>query len=145
VLDERLDPASAGFAVGRGSGTGEIRGWVRLADGADPDPLALLVVADCLPPATFDLGLRGSWVPTLELTVYVRARPVPGPLQVRLKVRMITEGRVDEECDVWDSTGRLVATGHQLAALRLPAAPDVAAGTAGVAGIAADPATAAAD
>ncbi|MEN3360743.1 MAG: hypothetical protein V7637_4725 [Mycobacteriales bacterium] len=123
VLAERLDPATAGFTTGRGSGAGEIRGWVRFVDGADPDPLGLLVAADCLPPATFDLSLPGSWVPTLELTVYVRAVPAPGPLRVRLKVRLITDGRVDEECDVWDSTGTLVATGHQLAALRLPDAP----------------------
>jgi hypothetical protein len=127
VLDERLDPATTGFATGQGSGAGEIRGWVRFADGADPDPLGLLVAADCLPPATFDLGLPGSWVPTLELTVYLRAVPAPGALRVRLKVRLITDGRVDEECDVWDSAGTLVATGHQLAALRLP--PDTAAST----------------
>jgi Thioesterase-like superfamily len=124
VLAERLDRACVGFSTGRGgSGRGEMRGWVRFADGTEPDPLGLLVAADCLPPATFDLDLLGSWVPTLELTVYVRAIPAPGPLRVRLKVRLITDGRVDEECDVWDSTGVLVATGHQLAGVRLPDAP----------------------
>jgi acyl-CoA thioesterase len=134
VVSERLDPACVGFATaGSGSGLGEMRGWVRLADGTQPDPLTLLVAADCLPPATFDLGLLGSWVPTLELTVYVRAVPAPGPLRVRLRVRLITDGRVDEECDVWDSTGALVATGHQLAALRLPDAPASAAADAAVA------------
>jgi len=116
----RLHPRSAGFAVGRPSGRGEMAGWVRFADGHDPDPFALLLAADCLPPATFDLGLAGSWVPTLELTVYARAVPAPGPLHARLQARTITADRVDEQCDVWDSTGRLVATGHQLAAVRLP-------------------------
>jgi len=136
VLAQRLDPATAGFTTGRGAGAGEIRAWLRFADGSEPDPLGLLVAADCLPPATFDLDLVGSWVPTLELTVYVRAVPVPGPLRVRLKVRLITEGRVDEQCDVWDNAGTLVATGHQLAALRLPEAPTNA--TAGAAVAAAD-------
>jgi acyl-CoA thioesterase len=130
---ERLDPACLGFATGQGSGQGEMRGWVRFADGTEPDPLALLVAADCLPPATFDLGLFGSWVPTLELTVYVRAVPAPGPLRVRLKVRLVTDGRVDEECDVWDSTGALVATSHQLAGVRLPEAPASTAADAAVA------------
>jgi Thioesterase-like superfamily len=133
VVSERLDPACLGFAAGRGSGLGEMRGWVRLADGTEPDPLALLLAADCLPPATFDLDLVGSWVPTIELTVYVRAIPAPGPLRVRLRVRLITDGRVDEECDVWDSTGALVATGHQLAALRLPDAAASATANAAVA------------
>jgi hypothetical protein len=120
VVQERLDPATAGFAAGRPSGRGEIRGWVRLADGRAPDPLALLVAADCLPPATFELGLTGSWVPTMELTVYVRAVPAAGALRARLRARMVGADRVDEQCDVWDSSDHLVATGHQLAAIRLP-------------------------
>ena len=119
----RVDPASAGFAIGRPAGKGELRGWVRIAP-APPDPYALLVAVDCLPPATFDLGLAGSWVPTLELTAYLRALPAPGPLRVRQRARLVAHGRVDEECDVWDSTGALVATGHQLAAVRLPAGED---------------------
>ena len=121
VLAERLDPGCLGFAAGQPAGQGELRGWLRLADGTEPDPLALLVAADCLPPATLDLGLTSSWVPTVELTVHVRALPTPGPLRVRQRVRQVAAGRVDEECDVWDSTGALVATGHQLAAIRLPA------------------------
>jgi acyl-coenzyme A thioesterase PaaI-like protein len=119
VLAERLDPATMGWAVGKPSGAGELRGWLRFDDGREPDPLALLAVVDALPPATFDLGLTG-WVPTLELTAYVRAVPAPGPLVVRQCARLVAGGRVDEECDVWDSTGRLVATGHQLAGVRHP-------------------------
>jgi hypothetical protein len=122
VLAERLDPACAAAAAGSPSGQGEMRGWVRHADGSPPDPLSLLVAADCLPPATFDLGLFGSWVPTVELTVYVRALPAAGPLRVRLAVRQVIGDRVDEQCDVWDSAGTLVATGHQLAAVRTPEA-----------------------
>ena len=118
-IDLRLDPLSAGFAVGSPSMTGEIRGRVRISPDP-PDPYALLVAVDCLPPAPFDLGLFGSWVPTLELTAYVRALPADGPLTVRQRARLVTADRVDEQCDVWDCEGRLVATGHQLAGLRLP-------------------------
>jgi hypothetical protein len=32
---------------------------------------------------------------------------------------MIADGRLDEACFVWDSTGRLVAHGTQLAGIRL--------------------------
>jgi len=42
------------------------------------DPTSLLFAIDALPPATFDVEFSG-WVPTLELTVYVRALPArPG-------------------------------------------------------------------
>jgi hypothetical protein len=119
VVAERLDPASMGWAVGKPSGRGELRGYVRFDDGLQPDTVALLTVVDALPPATFDLGVTG-WVPTLALTCHVRAVPAPGALVVRQKARLVAGGRVDEECDVWDSTGRLVATGHQLAGVRHP-------------------------
>jgi hypothetical protein len=99
--------------------TGELRGWARISP-EPPDPYAVLVALDCLPPATFDLGLTGSWVPTLELTAYLRSLPADGPLRVRQRARLIADGRVDEECDVWDADGVLVGSAHQLAALRLP-------------------------
>jgi acyl-Coa thioesterase superfamily protein/acyl-CoA thioesterase superfamily protein len=125
-VELRLDTAVTGFTRGQPSGRGEVRGWVRFADGRAPDPLALLLAADALPPATLDLGVIG-WVPTLELTVYVRAAPAPGPLIVRHRARLVEEGLFDEAGDVWDSRGRLVAQATQLAAVRLgdarPAGP----------------------
>jgi acyl-Coa thioesterase superfamily protein/acyl-CoA thioesterase superfamily protein len=117
-VELRLDAAVSGFTRGQPSGRGEVRGWVRFADGRPPDPLALLFAADALPPATLDLGVIG-WVPTLELTVYVRAAPAPGPLVVRHRAHLVEEGLFDEACDVWDSRGRLVAQATQLAAVRL--------------------------
>ena len=118
-LAERLDPVTAGFAVGRPSGAGELRAWVRFDDGREPDLLALVLVADALPPPSFDVpGLALGWVPTLQYTVYLRAVPAPGPLTVRTMARSIGGGAVDESCDVWDATGRLVAVGSQLAAVR---------------------------
>jgi len=113
-LDTRLDPAYAGFAVGRPSGTGLVQGWFRFADQRPVDPLALLMVVDSLPPATFDLGLAG-WAPTLELTAHVRARPAPGWLAVRHATRTVSHGYFEEDCEVWDEAGRLVAQSRQLA------------------------------
>jgi hypothetical protein len=81
-----------------------------LPDGEAFEPVSLLYAIDSLPPATFDVEPSG-WVPTLELTGYVRALPAPGPV--------IDGQRVDETCYVWDVTGRLVAQGTQLAGIRL--------------------------
>jgi Thioesterase-like superfamily len=115
----RLDPATAGFAAGTPAMAGEIRGWARMAP-TPPDPYAVLVALDILPPATFDLGLVGSWVPTMELTAYLRALPADGPLRVRQRARLVSADRVDEDCHVWDATGALVGSATQLAAVRLP-------------------------
>jgi len=118
-VEVRLDPATAGFAVDRPAMAGEVRGYARMAP-TPPDPYAVLVALDILPPATFDLGLTGSWVPTMELTAYLRALPADGPLRVRQRARLVADSRVDEDCQVWDSTGALVGSATQLAALRLP-------------------------
>jgi hypothetical protein len=120
VVAERLDPATAGFGVGRPSGAGELRAWVRLDDGREPDPLALICIADALPPPSFDVpGLQYGWTPTLQYSVFVRGVPAPGPLRVRTVARSISAGAMDETCDVWDATGRHVAVAHQLAGVRL--------------------------
>lgn len=120
-FDTRLDPTYAGWALGRPSGTGKVQGWFKLADGRPLDPIALLLVVDSLPPATFDLGLPG-WAPTLELTAQVRARPAPGWAIVRHATRNVSGGMFEEDCEVWDSTGRLVAQSRQLALLPRPPA-----------------------
>lgn len=113
-LDIRLDPATVGWAVGAPSGKGEMRGWFGLADGRDADPLSLLLTVDALPPTSFELGLKG-WTPTIELTAHIRCRPAPGPLRVSITTRNLAGGFLEEDADVWDSAGRLVAQSRQLA------------------------------
>jgi hypothetical protein len=109
-----LDPATAMWAVGKPSRQGMIQGWFELADHRPLDPIALLLVVDALPPVTFDLGMPG-WAPTLELTAHVRAKPAPGWAVVRHYTRTVAGGLFEEDCEVWDSTGRLVAQSRQLA------------------------------
>lgn len=113
-LDLRLDPATCGWAVGAPSGRGEMRAWLGLADGRDADPFSLLMAVDALPPTAFELGLSG-WVPTVELTVHVRARPASGPLRVSVSTVNLAGGFLEEDVEVWDSAGRLVAQSRQLA------------------------------
>ncbi|MDJ1137201.1 thioesterase family protein [Streptomyces iconiensis] len=113
-LDLRIDPGTSGWALGAPSHRGEMRGWFALADGREPDPLSLLTAVDALPPTGFELGLTG-WLPTVELTVHVRARPAPGPLRVSVTTRNLAGGYLEEDAEVWDSADRLVAQSRQLA------------------------------
>lgn len=116
-VDLRIDPEDMGFGVGRPSGRGELNGWLELP-GEDFDPISLLYALDSLPPATFDIEMSG-WVPTFELTAYIRALPTPGPVRIQQRAQLIDAHKVDEVCLVWDSTGRLVAQATQLAGIRL--------------------------
>jgi hypothetical protein len=116
-IDLRLDPKASGALRAQPSGNPELSAWLRFADGSPADTLSLLYFADSLPPASLELGSAG-WVPTIQLTVYVRAVPAPGPLRARQRVRLLTGGIFDEVCDLWDSQNRLVAQGFQLAQAR---------------------------
>ena len=117
-IEVRLDPDSMDCISGRPSGRGELRGWLALPGAEAFDPTSLVFAVDAFPPATFDVEFAG-WVPTLELTAYVRALPVSGPVRVLQRAQLIDAGRVDESCFVWDMSGRLVAQGTQLAGIRL--------------------------
>ncbi len=89
------------------------------------------MAVDGLPPTVFGLGASG-WAPTVELTWYMRAVPVPGPLRVAAWCRSVGGGWFDEEAEVWDEAGTLVAQSRQLARVgrgRLrPVVPEAAAG-----------------
>jgi hypothetical protein len=120
VLDLRLDPASLPVSDGppaAGSPAAELRGWTRFRDGREPDALSLLFFVDAIPPATMRIGSSG-WVPTLQMSTYVRARPAPGWLGIRLTAHLVAAGMVDETTTLWDSTGAVVAQATQLARLR---------------------------
>jgi acyl-CoA thioesterase len=121
-LDVRVDPATAGSFLGRPSGRLEMRGWVRFQDGRPPDPLALLQAVDALPPTSFELGIA-SWAPTVALTVYLRGLPAPGWLACVVRGQLWRDGWFDEDAEVWDADGRLVAQARQLAGARRPASP----------------------
>ena len=101
------------------TGTGEFSGWMCHADGSDPDALSLLMFADAFPPPLISVYGPLHWVPTLELTVQVRARPSPGPLQARFYSRHMTRGVVEEDGEFWDSEGNLVAVSRQTARVRV--------------------------
>jgi acyl-CoA thioesterase len=118
-LDVRVDPSTAGFAVGRPSGRGVIRAWLRMRDGREPDVAMLPYAVDALMPVAFDLGAPG-WAPTLELTGQVLGRPAPGWLVVELSTDTVVGDLLVEDAAVWDATGRLVARSRQLAGIRLP-------------------------
>jgi acyl-coenzyme A thioesterase PaaI-like protein len=113
-VDVRLDPVGTGWRGGSPSGMPEMRGYVGLREPRDPDALLLALAVDALPPVVFGLGATG-WAPTVELTWHMRGVPVPGPLRVACRARHVSGGWFDEEAEVWDAAGRLVAQSRQLA------------------------------
>jgi len=114
-VDLRLHPDDAAFAAGRQSGRPLMRGWFRLPAAEHIDSLALLCAVDAFPPTAFNARLPVAWTPTVELTAHIRASPAPGWLRCRFSTRFVTAGFLEEDGEVWDSTGRLVGQSRQLA------------------------------
>lgn len=117
-ITEQLEyraPDVPGWAKGAPGGEPGHEFWMRFRDGRDADPLALAALVDGAAPAVLDVGAPGS--ATMELTVHVRARPAPGWLACRNLTRHVIGGYHEEDFEIWDSAGNLVAQSRQFALL----------------------------
>ena len=101
-----------GWFLGRPTGRPSSEFWMRFADGRDADLLALLVLVDSTAPSVLELGAGSA---TIQLTVHLRAHPAPGWLVTRASTRFVSGGYHEEDFEVWDSAGTLVAQSRQLA------------------------------
>jgi len=113
-VDLRLDPATSGWLRGQPHGVPEMRGYFQLREERLPDAYLLALAVDALPPVIFGITKAG-WSPTVELTWHMRALPAPGLLRLAARSRHVSGGWFDEESEVWDSAGRLVAQSRQIA------------------------------
>ena len=93
----------------------EITGWIRFRDGTKPSSLSAVAFADAFPPTLLGAIDAAGWVPTIELTVHVRSRPATGWLLGTFRTRVLLEGLMEEDGELWDSDGRPVALSRQLA------------------------------
>lgn len=95
-----------------------LSGWIRLRDDDTVTPQMLLAIADGFPPTLLGHTEIG-WLPTIELTVHVfGVPPVDEPwLRAELHTRSVVGGLLDEDGELWDATGALVARFRQLAML----------------------------
>lgn len=115
-FDWRFEHDAFAGLLGQAGAEPKLDAWMRFADGREPDALSLLTFADAMPPPVFNL-IGPQWVPTIELTVHVRARPAPGWIRARFQTRYVVGGHLEEDGELWDSTGRLVAQSRQIAKL----------------------------
>ena len=95
-------------------------GWVRLVDPEPTDPHVLVQVADGWVPAIFGVTTERLGVPTVDLTVHLRQAVQPdddGWLLVRFRTRLSADGYLEEDGEIWDRAGRLLAQSRQLAVI----------------------------
>ena len=113
-----------GSREGTSSPVAECAGWIRLADPRPYDSLLIAALCDAWPPPIFQRrDTARSGVPTLDLTVHIRA-----PLQIaalrpdehvfgRYRTRSARDGFIEEDGELWSQAGVLLAQSRQLAVL----------------------------
>ncbi len=118
-LEMFLDPDSAKWMKGELNHRSDMRGWVRFREERGYDLPAVLLMADSMPPPIFITYGVFSWVPTIELSVSVRKRPLTSWLKFRLHSCYLTNGIIEEDGEVWDEDGNLACICRQIAQVRL--------------------------
>jgi hypothetical protein len=116
-VDVRLHPDDTGFATGSPKGEAHVRGWCAFRDGRPVDALALTLFCDALPPAMFNLSGAPGWVPTVQLSFYLRGIPDGAPVCAEFTTRELHNGMFEEDGSLWNTSGELVAQSRQLALL----------------------------
>jgi acyl-CoA thioesterase len=91
-------------------------GWLRMVDPEPTDAHVLVQAADAWIPAFFGVATSHPGVPTVDLTIHFRQAPVAedGWLLVRFRTRLAAEGFLEEDGEIWDRDGRLLAQSRQL-------------------------------
>jgi acyl-CoA thioesterase len=118
-VEVRLDPEGAGWMEGKPAARSEHRGWIRFREPRATDVGALALMADAFPPAVLASQGLVAWVPTLELSLSIRRVPEARWICGRFRTRYITCGLLEEDGELWDPQGRLVAISRQIAQYRM--------------------------
>lgn len=117
-MEVYLDPDSVGWVNGSLSEKSEQKGWIRFKEGGGYTVPALLLIADTFPPPVFASQGMVAWVPSIELSVNIRNLPETDWLTCIFRTRFITGGFLEEDGQVWDGSGRLIAVSRQIAQYR---------------------------
>ncbi|CAN5403215.1 thioesterase family protein [soil metagenome] len=104
-----------GWADGAPTGDPTVELWMRLDGGRDIEIEALAFLVDSYAPPVMEVGENKSM--TVQLTVHLHRKPAPGWIAARITTRHIVNGFHEEDCELWDQAGNLVAQSRQLAIL----------------------------
>ncbi|HEX6220573.1 MAG TPA: thioesterase family protein [Acidimicrobiia bacterium] len=91
------------------------RGWFRLRNGEGLSAHAVVLATDAFPPAIFYSNLAVGWTPTVDLAVQIRDPSPTGWLACQYATRFVSGGMLEEDGEIWDENGNLVALSRQLA------------------------------
>lgn len=108
-------PSVPSWVVGEPSGEMRADYWMKPIDDRPYDDVALGIMVDAYPPVTAEINQIAS--ATVHLTVHFRQTPEPGWLRFVTRTHHVLNGFHEEDVEVYDSAGKLVAQSRQIAIL----------------------------
>jgi hypothetical protein len=117
-IDIRLDPSISGWLSHRPASRSEMKGWIRFREERLIDTLAIVIMADSFPPAVIASHGPIAWVPTIEMSLSIRSLPKTEWLKCVFKTNFIQNHILEEDGEICDSAGGLVAISRQYYALK---------------------------
>ncbi len=127
----RRFPVSAHFEARPAEAPSEPRrpamttGWLSMVDPSDLDHCGVTALLDAWPLAVFRRFQRPVPISTLVFTVFFRdslvlpSDPVSTPRPVRFQTLRATSRFIEEDGELWSTTGQLIAQSRQIILLRL--------------------------
>lgn len=124
-IARRLDYRPTGLPRLLSGADAEFWCWLRLREPGLVDATVLSLYVDAMIPALFLRATTPVLVPTVDLTVHLRSSPrdgYDGWCLGHVRTRTVTEGFAEEDCDIYDDRGVLLAQSRQLG-LVVPLSP----------------------
>jgi hypothetical protein len=117
-MDVRLDPSCTGWMMGNLAKKSEIRGWIRFREERPLDTLSIFLIVDSFPPPILASHGIVAWVPSIEFSVNIRNLPRTKWLKGVFLTCFVDNGILEEDGEIWDGNGGLVAISRQIAQFR---------------------------
>jgi acyl-CoA thioesterase len=117
-MDVLLAPSCAGWLKGDLSPISEQKGWIKFKDDRPCDALSLLLTADSFPPPILASQGAVAWVPTIEYSVSVRDLADTPWIKAIFRSHYLTCDIIEEDGELWDENGKLLAISRQIAQFR---------------------------
>jgi len=83
-------------------------------EGGIPDQFCLSFYSDILPPVVSNKYGPLGWIPTITLTTHIRQLPQTSEVYADFLASDLNKGYFEQDCDIWDLNGNLVASSRQL-------------------------------
>ena len=83
-------------------------------EGGIPDQFCLSFYSDILPPVVSNKYGPLGWIPTITLTTHIRKLPLTPVVYADFRATDINKGYFEQDCNIWDLDGNLVASSRQL-------------------------------